>query len=431
MALRVGFLFHRIELAKTGDLPDRFLLLRDGDIGWANLEDVELDEDSARQIIARFRDQAVQVPIDYEHATLAVDRGTSDKAPAAGWIRGLQYIEDDGLYATDVEWTEQAKSEIEEREYKYISPVIVTDDESGAITAFHSAALTNKPRTKGQVELLAAADRLADTLNQGVKTMPKGKKKTENKKPAALVGARQLIATRLAGQEDEIPEYPAISDDQKAIGDLIEALKAAGMDIADDAPLAEVLAAAIAAIEGGAAPEEQAPPEEGSDQPKPDKTPQSDGEPKPEADETVEEATMRLKAAHFDKLTAQVGELMADKQRAQVDALIGEQIEAGKLLPDDAETLKAARGLAAKDPTTFKTLYASVPPIAPPGETIYEGSTASVTSQRGKIIRQASREYDASKGNCAAGAAKKYYLNASLKEEGLDPLTDIEAEKFA
>ena len=432
--LRVGFLFHRIKTPETGKLPDRFLLLQDGDINWAGLEDVELTEESAKQIIARFKDQDVQIPIDYEHQTLGGEYSSpSGQAPAAGWIKGLQYVDGEGLYATDVEWTGEAQAQIEKQNYKYISPVIVSDKKSGVVISFHSAALTNKPKTKGQQELLAAADRLAETLNTGVTKMPKPNKAKGKDAAGTLVGARQLIATTLAGQGEEgMPEFPAISDDQKAIGDLIEALKAKGADLADDAPLAEVLAAAIAAIEGGAAPEgevegEGEGGEAGSDDSKSDETTET---PKPEGDETVEQATFRVKAAAYDKMNPRLAVLEADKQTSRVDGMVAEQVKAGKLLPDDVETVKAARLIAAKEPGAFKTLYGSMVPIAPPGETAYEGVAATPGSIRAKVIRQAASEHDKSKGRCAFGAAKKFHVAAALLDEGLDPLTDGELEKL-
>ena len=427
MGLRLGFLFHRIPKAKTGELPDRFLLLRDGDIGWAGLDDVYLDEDSAAQIIARFKEQSVQVPIDYEHATISVDKGTTTKAPAAGWIRGLEYIEGEGLYATDVEWTDEAAEEIGEKEYKYISPVIFTSDETGEIIGFHSCALTNKPRTKGQMELLAATDRFAATLTLGGATMPK--KKANKGAVTGKAGVMQLIAKTLAAQDEETPEYPAISDDQQAIGDLIEALKGAGMDLADDAPLAEVLAAAIALIEGGTTEEEEAP-QEASEKAK------AEGKKEKTAteeitSETTEMATQRCKALAFDAVNDRLKVLEADREKGRIDALVNEQIKAGKILPDNADAIKAARALAAKDEKIFTALYGSMVAICPPGETMHEGSTSGAFNRRIKVIKAACKEHDDTGGACAFGAAKRHHINASLMDEGLAVLTDDEAEKYA
>ena len=161
MTLGIGFC--SIELgAGKGKPPTRFLLLKDGDIGWSNLKGVKLDAEQAANIIEAFVTHGVDLVIDYEHATPAIDSGKRDKAPAAGWIKGLVYVKGEGLYADPVEWTEGAIDEIEKREYKYSSPVIVYDEDTLKIKRLHSVALTNKPRTIGQAELLAAARAIVD-----------------------------------------------------------------------------------------------------------------------------------------------------------------------------------------------------------------------------------------------------------------------------
>ena len=58
--------------------------------------------------------------VDYEHQTLS-DR----EAPAAGWIKkidGLAIKAKDGLWAI-AEWTEKARQYIQNKEYRYFSPV--------------------------------------------------------------------------------------------------------------------------------------------------------------------------------------------------------------------------------------------------------------------------------------------------------------------
>ncbi|GAB6100428.1 phage protease [Halanaerocella petrolearia] len=99
------------------------------------------------KIIENFAQEENDCVIDYEHQTL---HGT--EAPAAGWIRELINKEDEGLYAK-VEWTKRGKEYIENKEYKYLSPVLLSShqDEEGwnRPHVLHSAALTNKPFIDG------------------------------------------------------------------------------------------------------------------------------------------------------------------------------------------------------------------------------------------------------------------------------------------
>ena len=65
-----------------------------------------------------------------------------------------------GIYATDLEWTEEALEQIKNKKYGYISPVIVFDDhdpphdDSWIGCSLHSVALTNTP-TSAQISNLS------------------------------------------------------------------------------------------------------------------------------------------------------------------------------------------------------------------------------------------------------------------------------------
>ena len=64
----------------------------------------------------RERNPEKQLVIDYEHQTLS-----GGEAPAAAWISGLD-IRDQGLFGTGIEWTNNGRKRVEEKEYKYYSP---------------------------------------------------------------------------------------------------------------------------------------------------------------------------------------------------------------------------------------------------------------------------------------------------------------------
>lgn len=124
-------------------LPLGRVELRDGrewfEVGPADLE----------RLIAKFRDEGVDLVVDYEHQTL---RG--GKAPAAGWIKDLE-ARDDGLWAR-VEWTEEARRHIEAGEYRYYSPVVRLAADTRRPLALLHVGLVNDPAIKDLTPLLAA-----------------------------------------------------------------------------------------------------------------------------------------------------------------------------------------------------------------------------------------------------------------------------------
>lgn len=103
----------------------------------------EVDEESYKAISDYFKDRKLDVVIDYEHQTLE-----GVQAPAAGWIKSLNFKPKDGIYAM-VEWTEKAKEYLKNKEYKYLSPVIARRNTDGRAVQLHSIGLTNTPAIDG------------------------------------------------------------------------------------------------------------------------------------------------------------------------------------------------------------------------------------------------------------------------------------------
>ena len=112
-----------------------------------------LDADSAAALIATSTGKGRFV-IDYEHQSLKAG-ANGQPAPAAGWFKVMEWREGDGLFATDVEWTDKAAQMIQSGEYRYLSPVLDYDRETGVITRLVSAALTNTPALDGMEEVAA------------------------------------------------------------------------------------------------------------------------------------------------------------------------------------------------------------------------------------------------------------------------------------
>lgn len=107
------------------------------------------DRAAFERIINRFEAQRAAQGDDFpgllfgrEHWEEAREGDTS----AYGWIRNME-IRDDGLYAM-VEWTDQGRQAIENRRYKFHSPVILTDA-SDAVIGVAGASFTNRQNLKG------------------------------------------------------------------------------------------------------------------------------------------------------------------------------------------------------------------------------------------------------------------------------------------
>lgn len=85
--------------------------------------------------------------IDYEHASLNA-RWANDPAAAgkaAGWYKLDARAE--GAFAKSVSWTKAGASSLNSREFRYLSPTILYDEETREITAIINSALTNNPAT--------------------------------------------------------------------------------------------------------------------------------------------------------------------------------------------------------------------------------------------------------------------------------------------
>jgi phage I-like protein len=118
-----------------------------------------LNNENAQAVVQLANAQSDAFVIDFEHQTLYAKQNGMP-APAAGWFSGLEYREGLGLFATQVEWTDSAALAIQNKEYRYISPVISYDTKTGAVTKVHMAALTNNPALDGMKDLTALAQDL-------------------------------------------------------------------------------------------------------------------------------------------------------------------------------------------------------------------------------------------------------------------------------
>lgn len=125
--------------------------------------DFIVDQESFQMIEKQFLERKLDLVIDYEHQTLK-----DIQAPAGGWIKELR-LGSDAVMAK-VEWTAKAKEYLANKEYRYLSPVILVRQKDRKVAAIHSAALTNTPAIDGMFAIVNSLD-IENHINMEEKTM--------------------------------------------------------------------------------------------------------------------------------------------------------------------------------------------------------------------------------------------------------------------
>lgn len=128
------------EMPAEGEVPEWIMLVPAGEVietrdtrGWIN--------DSPETVVEMLKARNAHLPIDYEHATeLKAPKG--EAAPAAGWLEEFE-IREGAVYGR-VNWTPAGLQSVANREYRYISPVLLHDKQN-RVRSLSSVALVNKP----------------------------------------------------------------------------------------------------------------------------------------------------------------------------------------------------------------------------------------------------------------------------------------------
>jgi len=154
-------------LKKIDGAPGEFQIFPFGEIEIDGEPPAVLDEKGMNLIVANFERRANDMVIDYEHQTL-----TGDQAPAAGWVKKFINRGKEGLWVV-VEWTKQATEYLENREYRYFSPVFWVTDKGRNIINVENVALTNYPKINNLRPIMAkmsmdvARDAMSKKINIG------------------------------------------------------------------------------------------------------------------------------------------------------------------------------------------------------------------------------------------------------------------------
>ena len=315
-------------LQLSQDLPEWVHLAPRGRIEARDGRSFRLNHPDA--VLAATAELAMDLPIDYDHATDLAPAGTG--VPAAGWIKAFE-VREDGIWGK-VDWTERGAAAVRGGEYRYLSPVFQFDKKTKEVTRLLRAALTNNPA----LYLKAVASNQGAEMNELLKKL------------AALLG---------------LPE----DSDEKAVCAAVEKLnggtalasiaKAAGLDAkagpADiEAAVARALAKAVGEGEalGGIASALGLAKDAGA----------------AEIETAAAKATAAAaKAGDRDELATRLAKLEEDKTTEKAEASVKAAIEAGKIVPAQRDW---AIGLAKKDPKGFEDFLAGQPVIVTPGKEI-------------------------------------------------------------
>ena len=172
----------RIGLGKAKKAPTEFLIWAIGTIettkGTFELKD-------AQAIVDRAKEYGNALSFDYNHGVM--DSG--ERAKGAGTF--VPEARKDGLWATQIEWTANAKAGIEAGEWLYFSPLFEYD-ENGCVTELHNIALVNMPATKNMRRLAA---------KKGLAAMDPEQEKMKEKEGAPVADPEALKAAYVSALE--------------------------------------------------------------------------------------------------------------------------------------------------------------------------------------------------------------------------------------
>lgn len=309
------------ESVELKDAPEVIKLLPLGHVH-SEKGDFEVDQESFDLMRRRFLERGLDLVIDYEHQTLK-----DVQAPAAGWVKDLILQED--AIAAKVEWTPRAKEYLKNREYRYLSPVVLVRRSDNKAVVMHSGALTNTP----------AIDHMFAVVNKGSNGQKEGGTGMETllKKLAALLGLPEDASEEevLKAFEDKIGEgkgegNPPGQKKAEEAGSQTED-GAAGTDL-EEKVVANKIICSLLGLKAGAPTSEAA------------------------------AAIMALKSGIDSTAAGRLRELEEKLAKRDADDAVEMALKSGKIAPAQKEWASA---YALKDPYGFKDFVEKAPQVVP------------------------------------------------------------------
>lgn len=286
-----------------------------------------MNADCAKRLIAAAANKQIEYSFDYEHQALrTVQNGKP--APASAWFSELEWVEGDGLYATDVRWTAAATQMIASLEYRYVSPVFSYNAFTGEVMGLLNVALTNIPALEELDDgVIVAASRLA-----AMSIIPDEESSMDEEQIAYLLSQLRWILN--------LPETSTAADIKTELEKIITAISG-GQGTA--AASVDLLALINAGTDKDARIAEQ--------------------EEKIAAlSQQVYDPAKFVPVAALSQVQEQYAQAVTESGSQEVEQLITAALSDRRLLPGELETW--ARDLGQKDPAALKAYLEKAPPMA-------------------------------------------------------------------
>lgn len=394
---QVAILNHRSEVDIASGAPAEVMIAPWGTVHSDN-GDFVVDADVAKDIVDRFENHKVKVPIDLNHGT---SKGGDSRAVA--WITKLHARPNDGIYGS-VEWTKRGKTFVEEREYRYLSPGLIHKKGSNRPHGLHHVALTNKPAIAGMPALhssVTVAHAVTPEIWQQARfwlNLPTTATEFEIMEEFEKLLKQLREMAGVAATADQATTLAALSSKLKAGEEIrIKLCSSAGLD-AKAAKDEEILTFVSNIKDKPAAPDLT------------QYTPNSE----------VAKLTSRLVEAEQGLLKIHAADFVKGGQ------------EKGRIATHNVEAWTARY---IKDPEDAKKALDLVPdgifPI--PGQITRSGGVKTHSSggdgERASIIKDAAREFDSNRSRILCD--KQAYINEALREHSQKPLSEEEVRSHA
>lgn len=141
-----------LALGDSPEPPTEFRILSKGQ-NRTKKGTIVFDDKSERAVLGEYAAHGTDLMIDWEHKSILTAGTPVDGGKAAGWFKPA--VRNGELWASEVQWTPAAKSALQNREYRYFSPVVF-HDKDGRVLRLVNVALTNLPATQGLRALVAS-----------------------------------------------------------------------------------------------------------------------------------------------------------------------------------------------------------------------------------------------------------------------------------
>lgn len=226
-----------LKTAQLDEVPSEIQLTPLGEYKDSQGRPFRVTQEDVAAIIKNAAGKVNDAVVDYEHQTLA-----GSQAPAAGWVK--EYIDKgkDGLWGM-VDWTGRAAEYLKNREYRYLSPVLLAEkkDADGfwRPSIFHSAGLTNTPQIDGMVPIVNKLE--TTTLTEGDVNMDLAKLINLLKLAEGATEEDVLKAIEELQKKAEGAEPAALANKGKLPKEITDAL-----GLKDDASVSETKATILA-----------------------------------------------------------------------------------------------------------------------------------------------------------------------------------------